>query len=54
MQKEGANHRGSIIESKIEKNSSYACHICGLNGHKWQIVQSLLRCRRCFMGNVWQ
>jgi hypothetical protein len=39
---------------KPQKTSSYACHICGLNGHKMIDCPSLLKCRRCFMGNLWQ
>ncbi len=29
------NHKGNITKSKKQqKTFSYACHICGLNGHK--------------------
>ncbi len=44
--------KASQPSQKCQKTSLYACHICGLNGYKWQIVQILLRCKRCFMGNL--
>jgi hypothetical protein len=58
MQKEGVTTM-AIIEAtqpnqKSWKTSSYVYHICGLNGHKMTDVQSLLKCKRCFMGNLWQ
>jgi hypothetical protein len=28
------DHKGGTTKSKNTKTSSYACHICGLNGHK--------------------
>ncbi len=30
----GDNHKGNITKSKTIEDISYACHTCGLNGHK--------------------
>jgi hypothetical protein len=38
---------------KTQKTSSYARHICGLNGHKVINCPKLLKSKKCFMGNLW-
>jgi hypothetical protein len=37
---------------KTQKTSSYARHICGLNGHKVINCPKLLKSKKCFMGNL--
>jgi hypothetical protein len=55
MQKEeridhGGNHKGSTTMSKAIKKSSYACHICGLNGHKMTDCPKFAKMQKMFRG----
>jgi hypothetical protein len=42
------------LSQKTQKTSSYACHICGLNGHKMKICLKFIKMQRCFMGYMRQ
>jgi hypothetical protein len=35
---------------KVEKTSSYACHICGLNGHKMTNYPKFVQMQKMFHG----
>jgi len=55
MQKEerpnhGGNHKGSTTKSKNTKTSSYACHICGLNGHKMTDCPKFVKMQKMIHG----
>jgi hypothetical protein len=55
MQKEekinhGDNHKGNTTKSKPHKTSSYACHICGLNGHKMIDCPKFAKMQKMFHG----
>jgi hypothetical protein len=55
MQKEeridhGGNHKGNRTMSKATKKSSYACHICGLNGHNMIDCPKFVEMHKMFCG----
>jgi transposase len=49
-----ATTKATQPSQKPQKTSSYACHICGLNGDRMTNRPKLLKCKRCFMENMWQ
>jgi hypothetical protein len=44
------NDRGYCSKSRISKNGSYACHICGLNGHKMTNYPKFVEMHKMFQG----
>jgi hypothetical protein len=47
-----ATTKASQQNQKPQKTSSYACHICGLNGHKMTNCPKFTEMQRCFMENL--
>jgi hypothetical protein len=54
MQKEGvttlATTKAAQPNQKSQKTSSYACHICGLNGHKMTNCPKFVEMQKTFHG----
>ncbi len=46
----GDNHRGNTTKSKTIEDISYACHICGLNGHKMIDFPKFVEMQKMFHG----
>ncbi len=44
------NHKSNKIKSKPQKTFSYACHICGLNGHKMTDYPKITKMQKMFHG----
>ncbi len=46
----GGNHRGGTTKSKNLEDTSYACHVCGLNGHKMIDCPKFVKMYKMFHG----
>jgi lipopolysaccharide biosynthesis regulator YciM len=42
------NQKSHITKSKTTKKSSYACHICGFNGHKMTYYPKFVEMQKMF------